>query len=71
MNNLISIYKTFDTIQADIIKSHFEAEGIYCFIRSNDASGTMPYLGISQGGADVMVREEDLEKSRELLKDCI
>ena len=70
MDNLISIYQTYDSFKADMIKANFEAEEIFCYLRSNDASGTMPYLGFSEGGTDIMVREEDVEKAKEILKDC-
>ena len=69
MSDFICIYQTLDFFEANLIKSRFDAEGIFCVLRSNDASGTLPHLGFSQGGTEVMVPEEDLEVSKKILKE--
>lgn len=68
MSNLICIYRTFDTFEADLIKSYFDNEEVFCFLKTNDASGTLPHLGFSQGGTEIMIHQQDLEASQKILK---
>jgi hypothetical protein len=68
MSNLITIYQTNNPFEADLIKSYFSNENVFCFLKTNDASGVLPYIGFTQGGTEILVRQEDLEKGKELLQ---
>lgn len=68
MDNLISIYQTYDSFEANMIKSKLESEDIYCFLKTNDASGVLPHLGFGQGGTEVCIYQKDLEAAKTLLE---
>lgn len=68
MNNLVSIYQTYDSIQANLIKSSLENANIYCFLKTNDASGVLPHLGFALGGTEILVREQDVKTAKTILK---
>lgn len=67
MDNLVCIYKTFDTFEAGFIKTNFEDANIFCVVRTNDASGVLPHLSIGMGGIEILVREKDVEEAQEIL----
>lgn len=68
MSDLISIYQTYDSIEANLIKSKLESENIYCFLKTNDASGVLPHLGFAEGGTEVCIYQKDLDAAKNLLK---
>lgn len=68
MNDLVCIFRTFDSIQANLIKSTLENESIPCIINSNDASGTLPYLNLTQGGIEIFVHKDDANEAKEIIK---
>lgn len=68
MANLVCIYQNFDGFKVNLLKSYFDNEEIFCVIETNDASGTLPHLGFSQGGASLFVEEQDLEESQKILQ---
>lgn len=68
MNNFVCVYQTFDTIEANLIKSHLEEENIFCVLQTNDASGVLPHLGAAMGGVQLFVHKDNLEKSEKLLE---
>ena len=67
INKLVTLYQTYDTFEADLIKSLLESENIQCFVQTNDASGVLPYLALTQGGTEISVWDEDLEDAKKLL----
>ncbi|WP_059358660.1 putative signal transducing protein [Parachlamydia acanthamoebae] len=69
MNNFVCIYRTFDIVQANLIKSHFENEDILCVLKSNDASRILPHLGFSQGGIEILIHEQHLEDGLKILQE--
>ena len=66
---LVSLCRTYDNTEAELIRSFLESENIPCYINTNDASGVLPYLALTQGGSEVYVREEDLKAARALLEE--
>lgn len=67
MNNFVCIYMAQDVIEANIIKSHLENEGVFCVIDTQDASGVLPQLQFLQGGVKVFVHKDDAAKSLEII----
>ncbi|HEV8052839.1 MAG TPA: DUF2007 domain-containing protein [Parachlamydiaceae bacterium] len=67
-NKLVTLYRTYDNFEADLIKSYLESEDITCFLNTNDASGVLPYLALTQGGTEICVWSDDLEEAKKLLK---
>lgn len=68
MSDFISIYQTYDSFEASLIKAYFDDENMYCFLKTNDASGVLPHLGFSLGGTEILVRKEDVQEAQTLLK---
>ncbi len=64
MNKIISVNSYPDRITAEIAKGLLESNGITCFIKADDAGGIAPYRFT---GAELMIREEDFSKVKELL----
>jgi hypothetical protein len=52
-------------IDAEIARVALEAAGIACIVVQNDAGGMLQYAN----GAQVVVREDELEAAREILEE--
>lgn len=65
---MISIFKSYSSIEADLIKAQLEAEDIPCFLKADNAGGTMPHLTFSNG-IDIMVLEEVQKAAEKILCD--
>lgn len=66
-NNLVCIYKVYDSIEAELIKSHLESEGIMSFLKSDNAGGSLAYLN-SILDIEIIVLKEDVEKALEIIQ---
>ncbi len=70
---------TFNTIrlitcnnlqEAHIIKGRLNNEGVDCFLTNQNFTSLMPvYNNMLGGGIQVIIREDDLSKAKQLLKD--
>lgn len=67
MDEIVCIYKTYKSQTADMIKSSLESAGIECYLRSDNAGGTLPYL-TQITGIGIMIRKEDEEAANEILR---
>lgn len=56
-----------DVIEANLIKSHLENEGVFCVVDTQDASGVLPQLQFLEGGVKILVHKDDLERSQEII----
>jgi Putative prokaryotic signal transducing protein len=65
---LVVVHAFATEMEAVIAKSALESAGIVASIRSDSAGGMRPHLGWSTGGYEVIVREEDEDTAREILK---
>lgn len=70
-HKLVTLYQTYDAFEANMIKSLLDSEDIYCYLNTNDANGVLPQLNLTQGGNELLVREEDFEDAKNLLEDFI
>ncbi|MFN0065040.1 MAG: putative signal transducing protein [Chlamydiales bacterium] len=61
-SNLVSIHKVYDSIEAELIKSQLEAEGIISFLKSDNAGGSLSYFTATLG-IEIIVRKEDAERA--------
>lgn len=68
MDEIICIYNTNDSTEADLIKSQFEANGINCFLRTDNAGGALPYLSVTNG-VGIMINKENASLAQSILKD--
>lgn len=67
MNNFVCVYMARDVIEANLIKSHLENEGVFCVVDTQDASGVLPQLQFLEGGVKILVHKDDLERSQEII----
>lgn len=66
MEDIICIHKTYNSQTADLLKARLESAGIPCYLRSDNAGGSLPYL-TALNGIGIMVRAEDEEEAAEIL----
>ena len=56
-NDLVSIHRVYDTIEAELIKGQLEAEGIPSFLKSDNAGGSLSYFTTTKG-IEIIVNKE-------------
>ncbi len=61
-DDLICIHKVYEAIEAELIKSHLEVEGIPAILKGDNAGGTLSYL-TSSLGIEIIVRKEDVTRA--------
>lgn len=66
MNDWVEVLFTYDEIEAEIVKDLLEAENIQVVVQSLKISPYPVNIG-RMGEIRLMVREEELEKAREVL----
>ena len=60
--------QSFDNyIEANIIRSRLENEGISCWLQNETLTTTAPFLTSSTGGIKLMVAESQVDRAQELL----
>ena len=60
--------QSFDNdIEANIIRSRLEQEGINCWLQDEASATTTPFLANSIGGIKLMVPDSQVDKAKELL----
>jgi hypothetical protein len=64
-DDLQTIATYINNIEAELAHSALEAAGIDAMIRADDCGGTRPHMWM--GGVQLIVREEDVERAREVL----
>ena len=67
MDDIICIYKAYNSTEADLIKSQLEGAGIPCYLRTDNAGGVLPHLTLVNG-IGIMVRADDEDIALEVLK---
>lgn len=66
--NLVAVEAFATQIEADVAKSLLDSAGIDSMIQSDRAGGMRDHLAWSGFGFKLLVREEDVEEARDLLK---
>jgi len=67
MDDIICIYNTFESTEADLIKAQLESRKIPCFLRTDNAGGVLPHLNRANG-IGIMVRKEDKEQATKIIE---
>ena len=68
-NDDLIVVRTFATeAEADVAASALEAAEIGAMIQADTAGGMRPHIAWATGGFKVLVREEDADEAREILK---
>lgn len=68
MSTHLITFRTFPTrIEAELAKSLLEAAGIKAMISADDAGGMLPTPFAYTSGVELILREEDVERAKEVL----
>ena len=63
------VIKTFlHRHEAELTKGLLTEKGIDAIVSADDCAGTRPHLAFGMGGVKLLVKKEDAEKAKEVLK---
>jgi hypothetical protein len=65
---LVEVQSFGSALVAEEVREYLEQNGIDALVLADDAGGAIPALGMTTGGARLLVRAEDLSKARDLLQ---
>ncbi len=68
-DNPTKIGTYFNVFEAQLAKSKLDAYEIFCFLQDENIVQTDWFRAIAYGGVKLFVREEDVEKALEILKE--
>jgi hypothetical protein len=68
LEHLITIKSFLTPGEADLMQSYLAAEDIYSFLKDEHSVTMQPYLANAIGGVKLQVREEDAERTMEVLR---
>ena len=66
--DLVTIKAFDESMQAHLVKSKLESEGIECWLLDDHSVSVQPWASFALGGVKLQVREADLERANEILK---
>jgi hypothetical protein len=66
-NDLVTVATASTPIEANIMKSKLESEGLTCFVADQNMVSINPLYSNAVGGVRVQVRQGDFEKAKEIL----
>jgi hypothetical protein len=64
-HDLVVVATFINNVDAELARTALEAAEIDAMIRADDCGGTRPHLWM--GGVELLVREEDVARAREVL----
>ena len=67
-SNLKELHKVWGPVEAEIIKSYLESNGIVCILRGKVVQSVHPFSADGLGEIKILVSEEDYTRAQELLK---
>lgn len=70
MQTLVTIKSFLTSAEANMMQSLLDSEGFYSFLKDENSVVTAPYLANAIGGVKLQVREEDVEKAIQILKEA-
>ena len=65
---LKELHKVWGPVEAEIIKSYLESNGIVCILRGKVVQSVHPFSADGLGEIKILVSEEDYAQAQELLK---
>ncbi|MGD8534745.1 MAG: DUF2007 domain-containing protein [Candidatus Aminicenantes bacterium] len=65
---LKELHKVWGPVEAEIIKSYLESNGIVCILRGRVVQSVHPFSADGLGEIKILVSEEDYIRAQELLK---
>ena len=66
--DLVLIARLFTPIEAHMLQSRLEAEGVPAVVTDDHIVGVNPFLTMAVGGVRVLVPESDVERAREIVR---
>jgi hypothetical protein len=66
--NLKELHKVWGPVEAEIIKSYLESNGITCILRGRVVQSVHPFSADGLGEIKILVAEQDYPIAQELLK---
>ena len=66
---LIQIHSFDNPIDANMLKSKLESEGIECFLPDENTVSTYMFLSTAVGNIKVMIKESDYDKAKKVITD--
>jgi len=67
-SKLKELHKVWGPVEAEIIKSYLESNGIVCILRGKVVQSVHPFSADGLGEIKILVLEEDYTRAQELLK---
>jgi len=67
-SKLKELHKVWGPVEAEIIKSYLESNGIICILRGRVVQSVHPFSADGLGEIKILVSEEDYTRAQELLK---
>lgn len=67
--NLVHVYSSVSLNEVNYVRSFLESNGIEAVVFDEATAAIAPHYLFPQGGAKVMVREEDAAQARALIRD--
>lgn len=58
-----------ESLQAHMLKSKLESEGIPCFLKDDNMVSVHPWASIALGGVKLQVKEVDVDKALLIIKE--
>jgi hypothetical protein len=68
-SNLKEVAKVWGPVEAEVIKSFLESQGIPCLLRGLVVQSVHPFSADGLGEIRIMVREEDFSTAEKLLQE--
>jgi hypothetical protein len=66
--NLKEVHKVWGPVEAEIIKSYLESNGIICILRGRVVQSVHPFSADGLGEIKILVAERDYHAAQELIK---
>ncbi len=70
-SNLKELHKVWGPVEAEIIKSYLESNGIICILRGRVVQSVHPFSADGLGEIKILVSDEDYKRAKELLKEKV
>jgi len=67
-SELKELHKVWGPVEAEIIKSYLESNGIVCILRGRVVQSVHPFSADGLGEIKILVSDEDYTRAQELLK---
>ena len=67
--DLVTVKVFNESMQAHILKSKLESEGVECWLIDEHSVSVQPWASLALGGVKLKIRSDDVEKVKQILKE--